>query len=157
MPPPRMTYFCVFMTALPVSLDINIALLGEACKQLVHGLGEEPHTFFLQLLRDGAEIETQVLQPLEIGASLIDAFQKGGAADAAVLPEGVQGGNRHRVHGVGPNQLLDIEHIRISRILGAGAAPQDALRAGAARPQVPEPLAVKDFPEPLVNEFGISD
>src|SRR5579862_2109047 len=48
-------------------------------------------------------------------------------ADLSVIAEGVEGGRRNGVYRVRSDQFFDVQHIAISRVLGAGAGPQHAL------------------------------
>ena len=52
--------------------------------------------------------------------------------DLAVIAERVHGRRRHGVDRVGTDQLLDVEHVAVALVLGAGAGPQQPLRP--ARP-----------------------
>ena len=48
-------------------------------------------------------------------------------ADVAVVGEGAQRGLGHGVDDVGRDQLLDVEHVGVGGVLGAGAGPQRPL------------------------------
>ena len=48
---------------------------------------------------------------------------------------------RNRVDGVGPDQLLDVEHVAVARVLGARAGPEHALRLRALRAPGPPSAA----------------
>ena len=52
--------------------------------------------------------------------------------DLEMVRAGVQGGHRHRVDGVGPDELLDVLGVRVGGILGSGGRPQWALHGRAA-------------------------
>ena len=56
-------------------------------------------------------------------------------AEVPVLSKSVHRGWRHGVDGVRADQLLNIEHIAVFRILGSGACPKQSLRLGALRAQ----------------------
>src|SRR5450759_5944252 len=53
------------------------------------------------------------------------------ASDPAVVGERAQRLLGHRVDHVGTNQLGDVEHVGVGRVLGASAGPQRPLWAGA--------------------------
>jgi hypothetical protein len=55
------------------------------------------------------------------------------AAHLPVVAERLEGRGRHRVDGVGRDQLLHVDHVAVLGVLGAGARPQRPLRARPAR------------------------
>ena len=74
-----------------------------------------------------------------------------------MVGERAQRGLGHRVDHVGRDQLLDVEHVGVGRILGAGAGPERPLgmRAGVAQgppARVREALAVA-----AVGALGVRD
>ncbi len=70
---------------------------------------------------------------------------------------GVHRRRRHRVDGVGANQLVDVENVAISLVLGPGARPQEPLRLGALlRQPLPALVRVDVFVE-LIGELRVGD
>ena len=67
---------------------------------------------------------------LELGELLLRAGDIGGQRrlDDAVVLERLERLHRHRVHGLGADQLFDVEHVAVLRVLRAGRAPQEPLR-----------------------------
>jgi hypothetical protein len=57
----------------------------------------------------------------------IDIFHEA-RAWAAVIAKRIHRGRGHRVDRVVPNQVFDIEHVAIARVLRPGAGPQQSLR-----------------------------
>ena len=64
---------------------------------------------------------------------------------------------RHRVDGVGPDQLLDVEHVAVLGVLGRGRRPQAALRRRALGGQRVPVVAREDLLVGLVGELGVGD
>src|SRR5580704_19274289 len=54
-----------------------------------------------------------------------------------VIAESIEGCRRNGVHSVGPDQFLDVHHVAVVRILGAGAGPENALCLRTLRRQFP--------------------
>ncbi len=74
-----------------------------------------------------------------------------------MVTEGIQGSGRKRVDGVRPDQVVRIESIRVGRILGAGAGPENALQAGALLRQLLPAVTGEGGLEALVGHLGIGD
>ena len=72
-----------------------------------------------------------------------------------MVEHGLQGRRRQGVHRVGPDQGVDVLQVRVGRVLGAGAGPQDALHPGPLRPQGREAGAAEEALEPLVGQPGV--
>ena len=84
--------------------------------------------------------------------ALVDA-----ARGVPVVGEREERGLRHRVDGVGGDQLVDVEHIGIGRVLRACRGPERALHA---RPGGGEPLPARSAEvrqEALVGDAGVRD
>ncbi len=64
----------------------------------------------------------------------LDIFRQA-VARLAVIAEGFERRRRHGIDGVGPDQLLDVEHVAIGRILWCWCWP--TARAASARPWPP--------------------
>jgi hypothetical protein len=75
----------------------------------------------------------------------------------AVVAERVQGLGRHRVHGLGADQLLDVDHVAVVRVLGAGAGPEYALGLGALGEERVPARAGEDLLVALVGHLGVGD
>ena len=78
-------------------------------------------------------------------------------ARRAVIAEGVERRRRHRVDGVGTDQLLDIEHIAVVLVLGAGGSPQQPLRLCAFGGELVPARAGKQPLVILVGHLGVGD
>src|SRR5262245_50552990 len=65
------------------------------------------------------------------------------------------GGRWHRIDGLRANQIVDVQHIRILRVLSAGRSPQLSLDLRTFRLERGEPGTMKDFLETNVGQFGI--
>src|SRR6266545_1182195 len=88
---------------------------------------------------------------------LVDGRVDVGRVDVAVVVEGFQGGQRHGADGVAGDQLFDVEHVRVVRVLGTGAGPQWTLAARTpAGERVPAAGREALLVEP-VGEVGVRD
>ena len=88
-------------------------------------------------------------------ASSISGFERVGYL--AVVAKRVERGRRNGVDGIGPDQLLDIEHVAQGLALGAGACPQQPLRLCPLCRQRFPALAGEQAPIALVGQLGIGD
>src|SRR5438445_543631 len=80
----------------------------------------------------------------------LDVFEQAGT-NLAVLLERHHGLLRHGVHRLGADQLLDVHHVAIGRILGSRAGPETALHRRPRRSEVGEVGAIEDPKEGLVG------
>ena len=64
---------------------------------------------------------------------------------------------RHRVHGVGADQLLDVEHVAVGRVLGRGRGPERPLHARALRGERLPARPGERLLEVLVGELRVRD
>ncbi len=64
---------------------------------------------------------------------------------------------RHRVHRRRPDELLDVEHVTIRRVLRRGRGPQAALRTCARGGQSVPPRPGEDIEVVLVRELRVVD
>ena len=101
-----------------------------ASQQFVESVGEELHAIVDKLVGDFLHRDAGLVEVRMVFGGGIDVFGQAGA-QLAVIAEGIEGGRRNRVDGVGADQLFDVEHVAIVGILGAGAGPQQALRLRA--------------------------
>src|SRR6266481_4206021 len=74
-----------------------------------------------------------------------------------MLTERINRRRRNRVHGVLPDELFDVKHVAIVRILGAGAGPQQALRLRAFSRKGFPTRAAEKFLIFFVSEPGVRD
>ena len=68
-----------------------------------------------------------------------------------MIPEGANRLLGHRVHGVRADQLLDVDHVAVGRVLGRGGGPERPLRPRALRCEL---LPGGAGEEPLVLGIG---
>ena len=132
------------------------ALVRDRAVELVGGIGEQLDAVLDQLGGDRIERDAGFLEFGEHAPGVLDIFLEA-VAQLAVVAEGIERRRRHGVDGVGADQLLDIEHVAVVLVLGAGRGPQQPLRLGAlGRELVPawpgeQPLVI------LVGELGVGD
>ncbi|MGY4314565.1 hypothetical protein ACVWW1_003892 [Bradyrhizobium sp. JR3.5] len=132
------------------------ALVGDRAVQLVGRVGEQLDAVLDQLLGDRIERDAGLLQLLQHVAGVLDILLEA-VADLAVVAEGIEGCRRHGVDGIGANQLLDIEHVAIVLVLGAGRSPQQPLRLGALGRELVPARAREQALVVLVGELCIGD
>ncbi len=68
------------------------------------------------------------LEVVEHLARAVDVLVEHVRTDLAVVEHRLDGLARHRVHGVGPDELLDVDHVAVLGVLGRRRRPQAALR-----------------------------
>ena len=78
-------------------------------------------------------------------------------ARTAVIAEGRESRWRHRVDGVGPDQLLDVDYVAIAGVLRSRAGPQEPLRLRAALGQRAPARSAEQLPIPLEGELRVRD
>ena len=74
-----------------------------------------------------------------------------------VVAGGLDGRVRHRVDRVGADQLVDVQRVRVGRVLGRGRRPQRPLHVRALRRQRLPARAGEDALERLVGEARVGD
>ena len=132
------------------------AFLRHGGEQLVGRIGEQPHALLDQLVGHRIERNAGAAEIAEHALRIGDiVLQRVG--ELAVVAERIHGRDRHGVDGVGPDQLLDIEHVAIGLVLGAGGGPQQPLRLGAFRGQRLPARAVEQPLVALIGELGVGD
>src|SRR5205085_12043366 len=124
--------------------------------QLVERIGELLDAVLLQPQRDLVHGDASLLDRRERGARLVDVLIDG-ALHHGVVEEGLDCPRRHRVHGVGADELLGVEDIAILGVLGAGAGPQAALCAGALLRQRVPARTGEDLLVGVVGQLGVGD
>src|SRR5262249_7272790 len=121
-------------------------LAGDALDQPVEGLGEEPDAVELELPSDRLQVDAQLAERPPDAARLVDAGVDR-ARDLAVLAERRQRLRRHGVDGVRSDQLLDVHHVAIGGVLGAGARPERPLHLRPLALQRAEAAAAEELLE----------
>ena len=132
------------------------ALVRDRAVELVGGIGEQLDAVLDQLGRDRIERDAGLFELGEDVLGVLDIFLEA-VARLAVIAEGVERCRRHGVDGVGADQLLDIEHVAVVLVLGAGRGPQQPLRLCALGREL---LPARPGEQPLVfliGELGIGD
>ena len=132
------------------------ALVRHRAVQLVGGVGEQFHAVLDQIGGDGIERDAGLLELGQHAPCVLDILLQT-VAQPAMVAEGVERGRRHGIDGVGTDQLLDIEHVAIVLVLGAGGGPQQSLRPCASGGK---PVPARAGKQPLVfliGELGVGD
>src|SRR5712692_6314067 len=132
-------------------------LRAHPLEELVERVGELLHALELERLRDVVVVDADRGELLEQLVRLLDTVQNGVAANLAVILEGDDRLQRHRVHRLRSDQLLDVHHVAVLRILRRSRRPQAALRiralAGEELPARPR----KRLLVVLVRELRVGD
>ena len=131
-------------------------LVGDVPLQGVEGVDEGVDAVGEQLVGDGVHVHAG------LGDAVEDLVGVGGVAGEAGLrlalfEEGGDGVRRQRVHGVRPDEGLDVMQLVVGGVLGAGARPEGALDAGLFLLEVDEPLALEDVLEHPVRLLSVGD
>ena len=79
------------------------------------------------------------------------------ALDLAVVGEGLEGLLRHRVDGVGDDEVGDVLGVGVALVLDAGRGPQRPLGVGAGLAEGGEAVAAEDLLVRRVGEPGVGD
>ena len=146
----------------PTGLGIDVRLVRLAAPALHHlqqlreGVAELLDPVLQEVVRDLREGDPRLVQRRERGPRSRRVLLEAGPR-AAVIAERGEGVRRHRVHGVGADQLLDVEDVRVARVLGARARPEDPLRPGALLSERLPSRAGEDRLVALVRQLGVGD
>src|SRR4051794_30852421 len=108
-----------------------VALGLDVVEQLVEGLGELLHALLLERRDDVVVVDPRLAQVVEDLLGVVDVALERVAPDLAVVLEVLDRLGRHRVDGVGPDQLLDVHRVLVRVVLDRRRRPQAALRLGA--------------------------
>jgi len=103
------------------------ALIGHRAVQLVGGVGEQFYAFGDEVGSDLVERDAGLFEAGQHRPGVVDIFGQA-FAQLAMIAERIQRRRRHRVDGVLADQFLDIEHVAVFLVLGAGRGPQQPLR-----------------------------
>ena len=117
-------------------LRISVRFLATAASSLSAASANSCTPSSTSCVGDGVERNAGagefVQRALRFGGIFLKAV-----AQLAVIAECVHRRHRHGVDGVGTDQLLDIEHVAIGLVLGAGRRPKQPLRLGALAASAP--------------------
>ncbi len=134
-----------------------VDLLGDPPDQLVVGIGEGLHPGDQQVLGDLLHADADPGQVVDGSLGTLPILTHGVGLDNSVVAEGLDGGRRHGVDGVGTDQRLGVDHVSVVGVLGAGARPQRSLQVAAGVPQLSEGVAAEVALEGCVGEPGVGD
>ena len=132
------------------------ALLRDRAIELVGGIRKQLDAVLDQFFRDGVERDAGLFEFFQHAPCVLDILLEA-VPRLAMVAECIERCRRHGVDGVGADQFLDIQHIAVVLVLGAGGRPQQTLRLGAlGRELLPagaceQPLVV------LIGQLGVGD
>lgn len=119
-------------------------------------LGEARDALFLKLCCNRLKIDTYAL---EVGHSFTRSIQIRihCATDVAVISERLNRRLWHRIDRIRSDQFLDVYHVTVSGVLGAGACPQRSLNTRALRLQLLETGIVKNLAEATIRQLRVGN
>ena len=113
----------------------------DGFKKFAEGLFKKLYTFIREAVGDFLHGNAGAGEIFHRLARLPQPFLKAGP-ESTMISECIVGGGGDRVHSIGTDQFLDIQHVAESRILRAGAGPKNPLRLAAmARKRLPARIA----------------
>ena len=131
-------------------------LLLHRLQQLPEGVGEELHAFNEQLVGDILHGDPDFGERGHRVSGGLHILHEA-CARPPVVAKRVEGRRRDRVDGIGPDQLLDVDHVAVVGVLGPRAGPEQPLRLGALAGQgLPAPPA-EELLVALVGELGVGN
>ena len=131
------------------------AFFRHRAEQIIRRIGKELHAVLDEMLGHAWQIQAQ---PFGFRQDVPRLFQPLAqrVLGTAMRAEGIHGRGRHGVDRIAADQLLDVQHIAIGLVLGAGAGPEQALRIGARCRQL-LPALGGHFLVPGIGLLGIGD
>jgi hypothetical protein len=126
----------------------------DSGEQLVHRRDKGGDALFQQRLRDVAHVDSRLRERLKRGAGVALGAAR---LDLPTLGNGQQRLHRHRVNGVWRDEVVDVQRLRVRRILRARGRPERALVERAGREEDSEAVAVKDLLEALVGRARVGE
>ena len=132
------------------------ALVGDRAVERIRRIGEALDAALDEAGGDAGQVEPE---PLGLAQDFLGAIEIGGdrLGGLAMVAERVHRLGRHGVDRVAADQRLDIEHVRIARVLGAGRRPQQPLRHRALGGERLPARRGRDFEIMLIGHLGIGD
>src|SRR4051794_29121774 len=105
-----------------------VALGLDVVEQLAERRAELLHALLLERRDHVVVVDAGLAQVVEHLAGAVDVALERAALDVAVVLEGLDRLRRHRVDGVGSDQLLDVHRVAVALVLDRRRRPQAALR-----------------------------
>ncbi len=118
--------------------------LADAPQQALEVRGEGGQPFLQQPLPDRRHVDAGLAELPQSPLRLRGVVDPGRGRRLAVIGEGAQRRLRHRVDGVRRDQILDVQHVAVRRVLRARGSPERALHARSGFRQPLPARAVKD-------------
>ena len=123
-------------------------------QQLVHRDDERVDAVAQQLVGDVVEVDPGVGERAQVVRRVV---RGGRAGDVALVGGGPERRQRHRVDRVGRDEAVDVQRVRVRRVLHAGRGPQRPLDRAARRAQRGELVAAEHALERLVGGAGVGE
>ena len=125
-------------------------------EQGVEGGTEERDAIFQERVGDFPERNARAAEGVDHVARLRHARHEAGP-QTPMIAEGLERCGGEGVHGLRTDQLLDVAHITVARVLGAGARPQQTLWVGASRGQRLPLGRATQVQVTLIGQLGVGD
>ena len=111
----------------------------------------------LERLDDVVVVDAGLRELHEQLVRLVDVLDDGVAANLAVVLKRLDRLERHRVHGVRPDQLLDVDHVAVVRVLRRRRRPEAALLRCALPARNSQRGRRRTSPGSAVGELRVRD
>lgn len=115
----------VRMSAITPGL-LGFRALFHRREQFVESLGEETNAVVGKLVGYLLHVDTNLSRGFHGVMGSREILGKA-LTQLSMIAEGVEGGRRNSVYRIRPDQLFDVQHVAIGRVLSAGAGPEHAL------------------------------
>src|SRR6185295_16824703 len=136
--------------------DELAALRADPVEQVRERVGEFLHALALEGLDHVVVVDAGLRELVEDAVRLVDVALEG-RRDLAVVLESLDRLLRHRVHRLGPDQLLDVDHVAVVGVLGRRRGPEAALLPRALRLESLPARAGVELLVALVGELCVRD
>ena len=133
-----------------------LLLAGDLLEQFRDRIREQLHPVDLEVVGHFVHVDADAGQLAQHLAGAVHVLEQT-RPYLAVLFEGHHGLLRHGIDRFRADQLLDVHHVAVVRILGTGAGPQAALHPSTMFPESGEFRFVEDALERLVRHFRVGD
>ena len=134
----------------------RLALGPDHTEQCLERLGELLDAVVLEHAGDVGEVHSTGRQPLQEQVGVAGIVRERAAHGPVILEEAERCGG-HGIDRIGADERVHVEDVRVARVLGAGAGPQEPLRPGAGGGQPLPGRARQMVAKPGVGQARVGD